>query len=427
MKKIYDIIAIGAGPFNLSLASLLKGKNLNNFLVLEKNKEFNWHHELIFKDSTMQTSFLKDLVTPVDPTNENSFLNYLVQNDLYYQFLNTERSSVNRIEYEAYLKWASKNLSENIIYNSLVISVDFDINEKIYIIKDNNSEYYSKNICVGTGPCPSIPSFAKNLISKTLHHAKSEFIKTMDIHKKNVLVIGGGQTGLEIFRNALKSKWGRPLKIEIISDRQTFIPLEEGSFTNDFFTPSFMESFFTLDQNTKDQIVQNQKFMSDGNTPSYIKEFYNELYMDKYYYKELPDYEISPMRTVEDIKKEENSYIVSYRNKLNNKLYTKIYDHVILATGMHTKTPEFLEKLLQDIAFDDKERFLINEDYSINKKNYMENKIYVQNFSRHCHGITDPQTSMMAWRSAVIANSVSNQDLYRTKTINPIFCNYSHK
>lgn len=52
-------------------------------LFLDQKPSFNWHSELMFSDADMQTSFLKDLVTPVDPTSPYSFLNYLVEHGLF--------------------------------------------------------------------------------------------------------------------------------------------------------------------------------------------------------------------------------------------------------------------------------------------------------------------------------------------------------
>src|SRR5690606_410488 len=108
----YDLVGIGVGPFNLSLAALLSRHNELKSRFFEKKAQFSWHSEIMFNDSVMQTSFLKDLVTPVDPTNPHSFLNYLVQHGLFYAHLNTARSSVSRKEFEMYCQWVSKNLAD---------------------------------------------------------------------------------------------------------------------------------------------------------------------------------------------------------------------------------------------------------------------------------------------------------------------------
>ena len=101
-NQMYDLLGIGLGPFNLSLAALLGHVEKLNIKFCDNKSEFRWHPELMFGDATMQTSYLKDLVTPVDPTNPYSFLNYLVHNGLLYHFINTDRKAITRFEFEDY-------------------------------------------------------------------------------------------------------------------------------------------------------------------------------------------------------------------------------------------------------------------------------------------------------------------------------------
>ena len=80
-----DLIGIGAGPANLSLAALLTTARERGLLslsstFLEKNSSIFWHSQQMFPGTLMQTEFYRDLVTPIDPTSRFSFLNYLKSN-----------------------------------------------------------------------------------------------------------------------------------------------------------------------------------------------------------------------------------------------------------------------------------------------------------------------------------------------------------
>ena len=72
---IFDLVGIGAGPFNLSLGILLKDTKLKKFYFLDKKKQiFFWHSGMKLKIlATIQNSNLKDLVSLVKPTSEYSF------------------------------------------------------------------------------------------------------------------------------------------------------------------------------------------------------------------------------------------------------------------------------------------------------------------------------------------------------------------
>ena len=422
----YDLIGIGSGPFNLSLAAMLKKTNVN-YKFYERNSDLNWHSEIIFEDSLMQTSYFKDLVTSVDPTSEFSFMNYLVSKGLFYLFMNTNRTVVTRKEYEQYLRWAAHKLEEKISFNHNVKEIKL-INNQFEVLSENKdglSKDCSQNICVGTGLTQRIPQFAKPHLSKTLFHAKSKEFVSMNLEDKNVVIIGGGQTGIEIFRNALHSKWGKFKSLKLISNRPNLQPLDESPFTNEYFTPSYVNCFFGLDQKDKDTIIQGQKLASDGNTPQYLDYLYNDLYRMKYVEGDQREIELRPNRKVIGIDSIDHFYQINYYNSFTHKNEKTHADVVILCTGFESCVPEFMHPLIDQIEFDQHERFSIERDFSLRFKNgQTENKIYALNFSRHGHGISEPQTSLMPWKSATIINSLLKNEFYKLKNEQANFINF---
>ena len=405
--KQYDLLGIGLGPFNLSLAALLSPLNELNLKFCESKSEFRWHPELMFCDADMQTSYLKDLVTPVDPTNPHSFLNYLVKKGIFYHFLNSNRKTITRIEFEDYARWVSIQLKNHIDYDSHIIEVDHKNSH--FVVKKRDSQYHAKHLCVATGPVPSVPECAKPYIGPKVFHAKSDQLKRCNMTGQRVLIVGGGQTGIEIFHNSLKDTWGRPESIQLISSRENLRPLEEGPFVDEIFTPDFVGKFQGLDQKNKDQFSSGMLLSSDGNTPSYLQNFYKELYLDRFYRKEFCRYRISPMRWLNKIEIEGPAYRVSFFNRLQEKVEVVNVDLIILATGFKTQLPPIFEGIKDKFYFDKQLQPVIELDYRL-KTDLGPNSIYVMNFSRHNHGLSDPQTSLMAWRSAVISNSILGRE-----------------
>jgi lysine N6-hydroxylase len=417
----YDLIGIGLGPFNLSLLSLASKTKLSK-LFLEKNPHFNWHPEISFEDSLMQTSFYKDLVTSVDPTSPYTFLNYLVQNGLFYTFMNTGRSVVTRKEFENYLKWASHLLSNQINFNQEVIEVDYKNN--LFHLSTETQKYTAKNLSLGTGITPKIPSFATSVLGKNVFHAKSKELATLDVTGKKIAIIGGGQTGIEIFRNILNNKFGNFQSLKLISSRPNLQPLDESPFTNEYFTPNYSQCFFGLEQEDKDQIVQAQKLASDGNTPQYLEWLYNDLYQKKYVYNDQREIELRPNRKVEAIEQTADYLEVKYFNSFTKKTEVTKVDVIILATGFNTTIPKSINKIRHLIPTDKLGRFEFNRDFSINWEFQATNKIFGMNLSRHGHGISDPQTSLMPYRSATIINSILNEDTYQLNLSRKNFVNF---
>lgn len=423
-ESTYDILGVGAGPFNLSLLSLLQKTNLRRLLI-EKSPEISWHSEIIFKDSIMQTSFLKDLVTSADPTNPYSFLNYLVSEGLFYLFMNTNRTVVTRKEYENYLKWVAKNQQQFISFNENVKSIQYH-KEKHFIVQTENNFYTSTALCLGNGLTPRIPSFAKPILSDNCFHAKSPNLKNLNLSGKNVVIIGGGQTGLEIFRNILNNKWGNFASIKLISQRANLLPLDESPFTNEYFTPSYVHCFYKLDDDNKDRFLSDQKLASDGNTPSYLEDLYRDLYQMKIIDQDPRSIEIMPNRKVSSI--EENGYLkIQYFNQFTKSYHSTSADLVILATGFEQSLPSFLNPILSELHFDELGRLVVNSDFSLSFKNRPQNKkikIFVQNYSKHLHGISEPQTSLMPWRSATIINQLTDTEIYKINNEKQNFINF---
>ena len=420
----FDLIGIGTGPFNLSLAAMLKKTDLK-YKFFERNSSLNWHSEIIFDDSLMQTSYFKDLVTSVDPTSEFSFMNYLVANGLFYVFMNTGRTVVSRKEYEQYLRWAALRLEEKINFNHNVKEIHYR-NHQFEIISEINGEIkkeFSKNICIGSGLTQRIPSFAKDKLSKNLFHAKSKELALMNLEDKNVVIIGGGQTGIEIFRNALNSKWGAFKSLKLLSNRVNLQPLDESPFTNEYFTPGYVNCFFGLNQEDKDKIIQGQKLASDGNTPRYLEYLYNDLYRMRYVDNDKREFEIMPNRKVTGIENLDHFHLIHYFNSFTQKHETTNADIVILCTGFENVVPDFIQPLADKIEFDEQNRFKIERDFSLRTK-LDDNKIYALNFSRHGHGISEPQTSLMPWKSATIINSLLKKDFYRLRNEQANFINF---
>src|ERR1700712_3496839 len=82
MELVYDFIGIGFGPSNLALAIATQEHAQRSGLAphvcfLEKKPAFNWHEGMLIDGSTMQISFLKDLVTLRNPASRFTFVNYL--------------------------------------------------------------------------------------------------------------------------------------------------------------------------------------------------------------------------------------------------------------------------------------------------------------------------------------------------------------
>ena len=67
-----DLLGVGIGPFNLSLAALLDPVDGVDAVFFDQADGFAWHPGLLVEGTTTQVPFLADLVTLADPTSRHS-------------------------------------------------------------------------------------------------------------------------------------------------------------------------------------------------------------------------------------------------------------------------------------------------------------------------------------------------------------------
>jgi lysine N6-hydroxylase len=408
-NKQVKLLGIGAGPFNLSLAVLMEKTKLST-LFLDQKSQFQWHSELMFADADMQTTYLKDLATPVDPTSPYTFLNYLNEKGAFYSFLNTDRKFITRAEFELYCRWACQKLEGKVLFQQPVQEVTFKNNS--FVVKTHDSFYEAQHLSIATGLVPKIPEFTKKFIGDQVFHAKSPQLQKLNLTDKSVTIVGGGQTGLEIFRNCFKGKWGKPRKVSIMTGSRNFEPLDASPFTNEFFTPNYVNQFFGLKDENKKEILQKQVFASDGNTPHYLELVYNDLYQHHFVEKNPMEIKILPARKMTDMQKNDEAYTLKTFSTFSHQEENFNSDIVILCTGFEQKIPDALTPIKHLISFDEDHRFDINKSFQVKWDGPQDNHLYALNFSKHRHGIAEPQTSLMAWRAATVVNHLAGENIY---------------
>src|ERR1700722_5514270 len=120
-----DLLGIGIGPFNMSLAAMADQVPGLRTAFFERQCEFRWHPGLMIEGTMLQVPFLADLVSLVDPQSRWSFLSYLQASDRLFPFYFAERFHLHRAEYEAYCRWVSRSLP-HCLFGREVESVNWD-------------------------------------------------------------------------------------------------------------------------------------------------------------------------------------------------------------------------------------------------------------------------------------------------------------
>ncbi|NGO15631.1 lysine N(6)-hydroxylase/L-ornithine N(5)-oxygenase family protein, partial [Streptomyces sp. HC44] len=159
-----DLVGIGIGPFNLSLAALAHPLTELDTAFYDRHPAFDWHPGLLIDGATLQVPFLADLVTLADPANPWTFLNYLKTRDRLFPFYFAERFHIHRAEYAAYCRWVSENLP-GLHFAHQVDAVRWNPERDLFEIDythldpdgETHGRTHAKNIVLGIGTAPHVP------------------------------------------------------------------------------------------------------------------------------------------------------------------------------------------------------------------------------------------------------------------------------
>ena len=406
-SDVVDVVGIGLGPTNLSLAALLDPCKKISKVFFERRRDFRWHEGLLLPDSVLQVSFLKDLVSLVDPTSQYSFLAFLKEKRRMYAFINASFPQVTRCEFEGYLRWVCDRLP-HVQFESDVDAVKPD--RAGFVVHHRRGEQKARNLVLGIGQKPFVPAFALPHLGHTVIHASEYLFNDIKAAGKKVAVVGGGQTGAEVFLHLL-SNGVLPSEVFWISRRWNFHPLDETPFTNELFTPHYSDYFFHLPPRIRQEMFVAQHMASDGISPALLKTIYRKLYELRFLRSDACELHLRPGRELVSLSSTPHGNRLLLQHKQKDAFEGVEVDAVILCTGYERTFPSFLEPIRHLVALDG-DQFVVKEDFSIECDLADGHRIYIQNGARDRRGVADPNLSLMSWRSAKIVNSIAGEIIY---------------
>lgn len=206
MKNYYETIIIGAGQAGLALAFYLK-KAGTSFVMLDANQQLgeSWRNRY-------------DSLKLFTPRSHCSLPGY--------RFPGQQNGYPSKDEVADYLIEYGQTFAFPIVFNHPVVKVTKH-NGMFCIVTKDNSNYFSKNAVIATGPfrSPVYPSFSQS-ISKSIFQIHSEYYRRpAQLKKGTVLIVGGGNSGMQI---AAELSVDRRVYVSI-SRKPKYLPYEIGN------------------------------------------------------------------------------------------------------------------------------------------------------------------------------------------------------
>ncbi|MCM3617793.1 SidA/IucD/PvdA family monooxygenase [Sutcliffiella horikoshii] len=412
-NKIFDLIGIGIGPFNLGLAALTEDLPNLTSLFIDKEKGFNWHPGMLIEQSDLQVPFLADLVTFADPTNKYSFLNYIHKHNRLFPFFFYRRFDIPRREYNLYAKWVSENLS-NCRFQSEVTTVSF--NGTAYEVKvkdittDKVSTYLAKHIVVGTGSVPFIPDSINT--SEHVVHTSGFLHAAKDIKaSSSIIVVGSGQSAAEVFYELLEDQKHHNYSLTWYTRSSVFSQLESAKLGQEVFSPDYVHYFHGLSYEKRKEALERLVSVRNGIDKETLMKIYDLLYNRSVEGRDKK-ITIQPLTEVNAIKEEEDLLNVTCTQWEKEEEFTVQAEKVVLATGYKPHVPEWIWSDRDDIIWESEKEYKVDEKFRLVWKEERRNHMYVSTNLEHSHGTAATNLGLAVMRNQAIINDVMGKEVY---------------
>ncbi|NOR32486.1 MAG: SidA/IucD/PvdA family monooxygenase [Sulfitobacter sp.] len=408
-QETFDLIGVGFGPSNLSLAvALSEAQTPIRAKFLEAQPQFAWHPGMMIPGADMQISFLKDLVGQRNPQSPYTFVSYLHQKGRLNRFINRKTFFPSRVEFNDYLCWVAAQFPvcdydrrvvgiEAVDHRGTVDAIDVITREA----SGQETRYRARNLVIAPGGAPKLPAYCSDFADDPrVIHSKDYMTSVVPSLCKGerIAIIGAGQSAAEIFAD-LADRPEAP-KLDLIMRGRTIKPSDDSPFVNEIFDPSQTDAFYALPENARhaalDELAATNYSVVDEDVINAIYEMvYEQSVIAGKRLSIQPDTQVTGLAVAGDA--------LELTMSSAGQLRTEHYDRIICATG-------YTRALDQDILHGIAKYCLKAEpgrDYRLPMADGFSPSIYVQGYSEATHGLSDTLLSVLAQRSEEIVATLA--------------------
>lgn len=416
--ETYDVVGIGFGPANLSLAiALEESPQPLRAAFFERQPSLGWHRGMLVPSAKMQVAFLKDLATPRNPTSRFGFVSYLHEAGRLAGFLNNQEFFPTRREFHDYLEWAQSQLALEVGYNSEVTSISLPPGtgdgpaDRLRIeLRDPRRPGTSRvveahDVVIGTGLAPMMPAGVE--AGESVWHSSqflTRFRESDPARLRRVAVAGAGQSAAELVRflyDALPDA-----QVHMILPSYGYSVADDTPFANRVFDPGAVDDYYNGSQRAKDAIWRYHKNTNYSVVDSdLIRDLFRRSYDDEVAGR--PRLHVRNLSRVVSAKRIADDTRITVYSTAQDDSYALDVDLLVCATGYAPMDPgEMLGELADRCLADAEGRFQVGRDHRLATTPDLHCGIYLQGGTEHSHGLSSSLLSNIATRSGEILGSI---------------------
>jgi lysine N6-hydroxylase len=406
----FHTVGVGAGPANLSLAALYQSVTDQRIALFDKQPGPTWHETLLHSGVRMQTSWLKDLVSIIDPTHRLSFLNYLVSTGRLFALLNAQFGFIPRREYMNYLAWAAGQI-DRIHYGVTIDRISL-ADDGFVVHAGGRPLARSEHVVVGVGTRPRVPAGLAGLPGERAFIADRLRLRIDELARDPqapIAVVGGGQTGLECVLNLMRAGM---TDIRWLGRRQWFQTIDDSPVANEFYRPAHQRFLQDLPRATRRRLITEQNPTGDALTPGALTALYQANY-DRML--DLGRFPATLLPGRDAMSGEMDGEEVVLHCSTTQGVECHRVRHAVIAVGRETVEVPFDEDLRARIEVDEDGEMVVDRDYSVRGAGRDGHRIYAMNRGRMSHGIPDANLTLLPVRSAIVLNSMFERQVFEIR------------
>jgi lysine N6-hydroxylase len=413
---VHDFVAVGLGPFNLSLACLMAPLKEHGGLFLERGSQFAWHPGMLMDRCTLQNPFLADLVTLADPTSRFSYLNYCKQQGRIYSCYVRENFYLTRNEYNRYCQWAAAQL-DSVRLQHEVTAIAHDAEHGLYFVSGRDLrtgrpfEHAARRLVLGVGASPRLPACCAEGEGPYLHSADYLHHKDELQRRRSITVVGSGQSAAEIYRDLLQDIDQHGYSLNWVTRSSRFFQMENAKLVLELISPDYADHFHGLPESAKERVVREQKSVYNGINGELINTLYELL--DERRDELRGRTRLLPNMELRACRRSGGGHELEFVHTELGSRYRHQADGLVFATGYAPRVPAFVEGIRDRIAWDDTGRYHQQRNYAVDVEG---REIFVQNAGCHSHGVTNPDLGLACHRNACIIRALTGVEYYPIET-----------
>ena len=417
----YEIVGIGFGPSNLSLAIALAEHPANiperpvRVAFFEQQHKFGWHRNMLLPDVRMQVSFLKDLATFRNPVSRFSFVSYLHQSGRLAQFVNNQSFFPTREEFHNYLEWAEASFADQVCYGSRVVAIrqppaavatpggqlQLEVRDATGAVR----VVHTRNVVISTGLIPRMPDGVTG--DDRIWHSSEFLEKFHNVNPydlKSVAVVGAGQSAAEITRflyDALPHA-----QISSVIPSYGYSLADDTPFANQVFDPDAVDHYYFGTARTREAFWRYHRNTNYSVVDSdVIRDLYQRSYGERV--RNTRRLQFLNLTRLSEVKRAGTETRIRLHSLIDDEAQELSVDAVVCATGYDAMEPtRLLGDLGRHCLRDSAGRLQVTRDYRLVTSPALTCAIYLQGGTEHSHGLAASLLSNIALRSGEIADSI---------------------